>query len=262
MPAPTILVLGGTGTVGSRIVRQLSSQPDHPTVLVASRNGDNSNDNDDGSQKQRDTTNIRHVPFDWHNTDTWSNPFSTAPTTAPTTTTTETPAAETTRNISAVYLVAPPSLNAESLMTEFVEFARARGVRRFVLQSASSIEAGGPAMGKVHAYLRELGQRGEVEWAVLRPSWFQRRFPPSPFLFPPFSYDSLVGAARWRYWIGRLGRDGTERNRVLISSQKTLLASRRSCEASRRRARSTRPRATARSRGCRPTTSPLWPCAR
>ncbi|KAK1832820.1 hypothetical protein QBC39DRAFT_347552, partial [Podospora conica] len=30
-------------------------------------------------------------------------------------------------------------------------------------------------MGKVHAYLRELGTRGKVEsWAALRPSWFQQ----------------------------------------------------------------------------------------
>ncbi|KAM7208108.1 hypothetical protein V8F20_001654 [Naviculisporaceae sp. PSN 640] len=50
------------------------------------------------------------------------------------------------------------------------------GVRRFVLQSASCIEPGGPAMGKVHGYFRELGSRGEIEWAVLRPSWFQQNF--------------------------------------------------------------------------------------
>ncbi|KAH8682273.1 hypothetical protein BX600DRAFT_448127, partial [Xylariales sp. PMI_506] len=31
-------------------------------------------------------------------------------------------------------------------------------------------------MGKVHTYLRELGDRGEIEWAVLRPTWFQENF--------------------------------------------------------------------------------------
>lgn len=59
-------------------------------------------------------------------------------------------------------------------MIELIDYARSRDATRFVLQSASSIEAGGPTMGKVHAYLRELGQRGEVDWAVLRPTWFQR----------------------------------------------------------------------------------------
>jgi hypothetical protein len=61
-------------------------------------------------------------------------------------------------------------------MTEFVDFARERGAQRFVLQSASSIEEGGPAMGKVHSYLKKLGGQGAVEWAVLRPTWFQRTF--------------------------------------------------------------------------------------
>ncbi|KAK3939700.1 hypothetical protein QBC46DRAFT_387357 [Diplogelasinospora grovesii] len=35
-------------------------------------------------------------------------------------------------------------------------------------------------MGKVHAYLRELGTRGEVDWAVLRPTWFQQNFAEHP----------------------------------------------------------------------------------
>ena len=153
MSDPAILVLGGTGAVGSRIVNQLRSSSSK-TVLVASRNGN-------GSSTATDTTippHIHRIPFDWHDTDTWTNPFST-----PT-------------KITAAYLIAPPSLNAESIMMQFVDFARRRGVRRFVLQSASSIEPGGPAMGKVHEYLRELGRRGKVEWAVLRPTWFQRMF--------------------------------------------------------------------------------------
>jgi uncharacterized protein YbjT (DUF2867 family) len=161
MSDPAILVLGGTGAVGSRIVDQLSSSS--KTVLVASRNG---NGNGNGSPPH-----VHRIPFDWHDTDTWTNPFST-----PT-------------QITAAYLIAPPSTNAESIMTQFVDFARRRGVRRFVLQSASSIEPGGPAMGKVHDYLRELGQRGKVEWAVLRPTWFQRMC----FLF----LSLYVGAIWW-----------------------------------------------------------------
>jgi uncharacterized protein YbjT (DUF2867 family) len=156
MSSHAILVLGGTGKVGSRIVSQLSahhstadSAPYH--ILVASRNGT--------SSSSSNPKHIQHVPFDWHNTDTWSNPFSASPS-----------------PIRSVYLIAPPSLDADRLMTAFVDFARERGARRFVLQSASSIEEGGPAMGKVHSYLKELGERGEVEWAVLRPTWFQRTF--------------------------------------------------------------------------------------
>ena len=98
--------------------------------------------------------------------------------------------------IRSVYLIAPPGvLDAADLMMEFVDFARnEKGVRRFVLQSASCIESGGPSMGKVHGHLRELGSRGELEWAVLRPSWFQRGFSFS-FSFR-FCSDGLV--LRWR----------------------------------------------------------------
>ncbi|KAK3335404.1 hypothetical protein B0T19DRAFT_470677 [Cercophora scortea] len=155
----TILVLGGTGTVGSRIVSQLTAlrQP----VLGASRKGT-------GDQGVG-------VVFKWQDRATWDNPFKAA-------------AVATTNNddsgsggsgsgsIRAVYLIAPPVLDSAGVMMEFVDFARAKGVRRFVLQSASAIESGGPAMGMVHAYLRELGQQGEVDWAVLRPTWFQQNF--------------------------------------------------------------------------------------
>ncbi|KAK3310647.1 uncharacterized protein B0T15DRAFT_564552 [Chaetomium strumarium] len=157
---PAILVLGGTGKVGSRIVRQLSSYDTNHLVLVASRKAPSSSSQP--AENGNDIDKVRPVHFDWDNTDTWSNPFDTLP--------------AGTATINAVYIIAPPSLNAEALMNGFVDFARDRGVRRFVLQSASCVEAGGLLMGKVHAYLRELGQRDEVEWAVLRPTWFQQNF--------------------------------------------------------------------------------------
>ena len=69
-----------------------------------------------------------------------------------------------------------PSQQA-SLLMQFIDYARLKhGTRRFVLQSASAMEPGGFALGRVHAHLRELGQRGEVEWAVLRPTWCQQDF--------------------------------------------------------------------------------------
>ncbi|KAK4165789.1 hypothetical protein QBC43DRAFT_315187 [Cladorrhinum sp. PSN259] len=144
-----ILVLGGTGTVGSRIASQLSSQGFTP--LVASRN----------NKKNSQSSNHTHVNFDWNDPETWSNPFSSPQNSPP----------------KSIYLIAPPSLDGDKPMIEFIDLARSKyGARRFVLQSASSIEPGGPVMGKVHAYLRELGQRGEVDWAVLRPTWFQQNF--------------------------------------------------------------------------------------
>ncbi|GAB1310847.1 hypothetical protein MFIFM68171_01057 [Madurella fahalii] len=160
--ASTILILGGTGKVGSRIAHQLSSR--QIPILVASRRG----------------TSDHGVPvvFDWHDRETWEKPFTAA-----------------TASISAIYLIAPPSMDADKVMNEFIDFARERGVRRFVLQSASSVEAGGPAMGKVHAYLRELGQRGEVDWAVLRPTWFQENFAEQPFYADAIKEESKVYSA-------------------------------------------------------------------
>jgi nucleoside-diphosphate-sugar epimerase len=155
----SILVLGGTGTVGSRIARQLPALS-NSTVLIASRNKNNSTTTPPPQPPR--SSKVEHVTFDWHDPSTWSNPFSSSSSSAP--------------SVRAVYLIAPPTFDADSLMMSFIDFARDRGVRRFVLQSASPIEAGGPVMGKVHAYLRELGQRGEVEWGVLRPSWFQGAF--------------------------------------------------------------------------------------
>ncbi|KAK4648064.1 uncharacterized protein QC761_106810 [Podospora bellae-mahoneyi] len=166
-----ILILGGTGTVGSRIASQLASQG-IPT-LIASRNPPPS-------------SSLSHVNFDWDDPYTWE-PIFLSKTNSTEGTTTEPEQAQQSSKpqpapqpIKSIYLVAPPSLSGDRPMIEFIEFARSRGVHRFILQSASSIEAGGPLMGKVHAYLRELGQRGDVEWGVLRPTWFQQNIAEQP----------------------------------------------------------------------------------
>jgi len=80
-------------------------------------------------------------------------------------------------DVSSVYLVAPMGADdAVSLMTEFIETAISRGAARFVLLSASPLEAGGLGMGQVHQWLAGSG----TEWAVLRPSWFMENFSEGP----------------------------------------------------------------------------------
>lgn len=80
----------------------------------------------------------------------------------------------TTTPVGAVFLLAPPVPDCSSIMNDFVDHARVKhGVRRFVLLGATAVEPGGPLMGGTARYLAELGARGQVEWAVLRPSWFQ-----------------------------------------------------------------------------------------
>jgi festuclavine dehydrogenase len=62
-------------------------------------------------------------------------------------------------------------------MKAFINLATKKGVRRFVLLSASLLDVGdGPIMAQVSQYIASLG----VEWAVLRPSWVMGM--PPPFL--------------------------------------------------------------------------------
>jgi ergot alkaloid biosynthesis protein len=77
----------------------------------------------------------------------------------------------------AVYLVAPTDRTDHlTVMQPLLEEAMGRGVARFVLLSSSLLEAGGPMMGEVHAWLA----KSAPEWAVLRPSWFMQNFSEGP----------------------------------------------------------------------------------
>jgi uncharacterized protein YbjT (DUF2867 family) len=77
----------------------------------------------------------------------------------------------------AVYLVAPTDRTDHlAVMQPLLEEAMDRGVRRFVLLSASLLEPDGPMMGEVHGWLA----KSATEWAVLRPSWFMQNFSEGP----------------------------------------------------------------------------------
>jgi uncharacterized protein YbjT (DUF2867 family) len=131
----TILLLGGTGKVGGTIA-QLLKQHGHPTILASRR----------GTAPSCSTW----CRFDWLDSTTFNFPFEKA------------------QNITSVFLTAPGVMDVFPPMKVFIDLARAKGVKRFVLLSASIFEAGGPAMGQVHQYLIDL----KAEYAVLRPSWF------------------------------------------------------------------------------------------
>ena len=135
MPAPgAILLLGGTGKIAGRIAPLL--QKNGHQVIQASRSG-------------KSAPGCSGCSFDWLNSATFNSPFETT-------------------TVSSVFLVAPPILDMFPPMKKFIDLAQEKGVKRFVLMSASSIEVGGPAMGQVHQYLLDL----KVDYAVLRPSWF------------------------------------------------------------------------------------------
>lgn len=112
----TILVTGGTGKTGSRVVEQLRGKGASPRVGTRSPKGEND------------------VRFDWKDPSMFNNAFD---------------------GIEAVYLVAPTdTVDSLGAMGAGLEAALASGVTRFVLLSASSLEEGGPMMGAVHAWLR------------------------------------------------------------------------------------------------------------
>ncbi|MGK5545962.1 NAD(P)H-binding protein [Streptomyces sp. URMC 127] len=133
----TTLVLGATGTTGSRLVRRLTARGHR--VRAASR-------------RPAPVRGAHSVGFDWYDPTTYETALSGA---------------------DRVYLVPPPaSPDPAEVMLPFLEQARASGVRRAVLLSSSAIPAGGPAVGQVHGALPSLFE----EWAVLRPSWFMQNF--------------------------------------------------------------------------------------
>jgi len=112
----TILVTGGTGKTGSRVVEQLKRKGVSPRVGTRSPKGEN------------------EARFDWKDPSTFAGAF---------------------EGVGAVYLVAPTdTVDSLGAMRPGLEAALASGVTRFVLLSASSLEEAGPMMGAVHAWLR------------------------------------------------------------------------------------------------------------
>ncbi|MFD9820077.1 NmrA family NAD(P)-binding protein [Streptomyces violascens] len=137
MTAASVLVVGATGTTGSRVVRGLATRGHR--VKAASRRGASPDD-------------VQGIRFDWYDPTTHEQALN---------------------GVNHVYLVPPlGSADPADVMLPFLEQARAVGVRRAVLLSSSAIPAGGPAVGQVHRVLPALFD----EWAVLRPSWFMQNF--------------------------------------------------------------------------------------
>ncbi|MFE1803003.1 NAD(P)H-binding protein [Streptomyces sp. NPDC059517] len=132
-----VLVLGATGTTGSRVVSRLAREGHR--VRAAGR-------------RATPVGGAEAVRFDWYDPATYEGALDGA---------------------DRVYLVAPlDSATPADVMLPFLERARASGVRRAVLLSSSAIAEGGPAVGQVHQALPGLFD----EWAVLRPSWFMQNF--------------------------------------------------------------------------------------
>ncbi|MER6328261.1 NAD(P)H-binding protein [Streptomyces sp. NPDC001034] len=135
--AGTTLVIGATGTTGSRTAAQLTAAGHR--VRAASR-------------QATPVAGAEPVPFDWYDPATHAAALD---------------------GVDRVYLVPPlGESDPTAVMLPFLRLARATGVRRAVLLSSSAIPEGGPAVGTVHQALPGLFD----QWAVLRPSWFMQNF--------------------------------------------------------------------------------------
>ncbi|MFD5628219.1 NAD(P)H-binding protein [Streptomyces sp. NPDC127072] len=131
------LVIGATGTTGSRVVAQLAAAGRR--VRAAGR-------------RASPVEGADAVRFDWEDPTSFAGAL---------------------EGVDRVYLIPPLGApDPAAVMLPFLRQARAAGVRRAVLLSSSAIPAGGPAVGQVHQALPGLFS----EWAVLRPSWFMQNF--------------------------------------------------------------------------------------
>lgn len=142
MNDPLILVTGASGKTGSAITQRLRSNG--ARLRLASRS--------------LDIPGAADVHFDWNDPTTFEAALS---------------------DVERIYLLAPTGDNAPlRLVAPFIDKALLAGVKRFVLLSSTQLHEGGPAMGQIHAYLRQVAP----EWAVLRPSWFMQNFINEPHL--------------------------------------------------------------------------------
>jgi len=134
----TILITGGTGKTGGNLAKLLYAA--NLPFIIATRSG-------------KVPEPFKAVTFDWFNPDTFENPFKADP------------------NIDCVYIVCPISPDCLPQVAPFIDLAISKGVKRFVLLTATRMGPGTPGPGMVHNYLADKG----IDYAVLRPSWFIRK---------------------------------------------------------------------------------------
>lgn len=140
----TVLLTGGTGKTSLRLASLLTSAS--IPVLLTSRRGPSA------------SSSYPTIQFDWNDSSTWSNAFST------------------TSDIAAIYLLSGELSDPAPIINAFIDLAMSKGVKRFVLCSGSSCEHGGPFHGKIWQKLDE----EKLGYAVLRPSWFMGESLSSP----------------------------------------------------------------------------------
>jgi uncharacterized protein YbjT (DUF2867 family) len=136
----TILLTGGTGKTSTRVAKLLKAV--NLPFLLASRSGPDAA-----------PAGYPAVKFDWTDESTWPKVFENGA-------------------IDAVYMMEPQVPEPWVPMIKFVDYAKAKGVKRFVLCAGTSAAVGKDGMGRVWQHYIDTG----VEYCVLRPSWFMGSF--------------------------------------------------------------------------------------
>jgi len=132
----TILLLGGTGKTATRAAALLKDA--NIDFLMASRRGP------DAAPKGYPA-----IKFDWTDESSWTAPFEQ-------------------QSVDAVYMMEPQVDQPWLPMIKFIDLARNKGVKRFVLCGGTTTARGQDGMGRVWDHFIDSG----VEYCVLRPSWF------------------------------------------------------------------------------------------
>lgn len=95
------------------------------------------------------------------------------------------------KEVQEVFIIAPTnSSDHGAVVPPVLEQAISAGVKRFVLLSASSLDAGSVMMGQVHEWL----MKNTADWAVLRPTWFMQNFSEQQHL-PTIRQDNAIYSA-------------------------------------------------------------------
>ncbi|KAJ7078908.1 hypothetical protein B0H15DRAFT_924719 [Mycena belliarum] len=131
----SILLTGGTGKTSTRLAKLLDTA--NVPFLLTSRRGPDA------------ASEYPIVEFDWTDETTWPKLLDNG-------------------RIDAVYMMEPQVAQPWVPMIKFVDFAKEKGVKRFVLCAGTSAAVGKDGMGKVWEHYIKSG----VEYCVLRPSWF------------------------------------------------------------------------------------------
>ncbi|MDQ6864544.1 MAG: SDR family oxidoreductase [Thermoproteota archaeon] len=147
----TILVTGATGTVGSEVVKQLTSSSSHHEVVRA---GVHSQDKAD--RFRRDNQEVEIVQIDYNRPETIANALN---------------------NVDKLFLLTLPALNMTEISSNFVIEAKKNGVQSIVkLSVMGADEEPGLVIGRLHRQAEKIIEESGIPYTFLRPNGFMQNF--------------------------------------------------------------------------------------